>query len=231
MAHRGARSTAPTSATGCRRAADAAGRSGSSTSTRSPPASGSRRSGRCRCAGTAAATPGPPTCWVDSRAARGPRVHGRGGFVDRARLPRRAATHAGAPAAARRRRLGHPLVAAAFDDDLRRAPAGRGRPRRRLVEELAALPRASLPRRRLSQQPARRRRRRRVRADRLRLLGAVPIGFDLGQLLVGDVQVGRRSVHDLPRSTTPSSPATSRGCAPRAATIAADVVRRATRCS
>lgn len=32
-----------------------------------------------------------------------------------------------------------------------------------------------------------------VRADRLRLLGAQPLGFDLSQLLVGDVQLGRRS--------------------------------------
>jgi Phosphotransferase enzyme family len=91
----------------------------------------------------------------------------------------------------------HPLIAAAFDDELRtrllraadRAPA--------IVEELMTMPEATIhgdacPNNLLP----------RTGADGFVLIdygfwNLGPIGFDLGQLLVGDVQDGRRPTSDL----------------------------------
>ena len=91
----------------------------------------------------------------------------------------------------------HPLIATAFDDELRtrllraadRAPA--------IVEELMAMPEATIhgdacPNNLLP----------RAGADGFVLIdygfwNLGPIGFDLGQLLVGDVQDGRRPTSDL----------------------------------
>lgn len=91
----------------------------------------------------------------------------------------------------------HPLVAGAFDDELREALIRVADTAPALVDELAALPRAtshgdSCPNNLL------------VPADGggfvlidFGFWGLMPIGFDLGQLLVGDVQVGLRSAADL----------------------------------
>ncbi len=90
----------------------------------------------------------------------------------------------------------HPLCAA-FDDELRdrlRATAGRTR---ELAAEADALPDAAQPRRRLPQQPAGRERDDDCVMIDFGFWGGAPVAFDLTQLLVGDVQIGRRSAEGL----------------------------------
>lgn len=57
--------------------------------------------------------------------------------------------------------------------------------------------------------------------------GALPLGFDLGQLLVGDVQVGRRSVDDLAERDEACLRAYHRGLAIEGFEVALDDLRRA----
>ena len=57
--------------------------------------------------------------------------------------------------------------------------------------------------------------RRGLRPDRLRLLGRGPVGFDLGQLLVGDVQIGRRSAATAARGRRDDHPGVRRRAARR----------------
>lgn len=54
-----------------------------------------------------------------------------------------------------------------------------------------------------------------------------PLGFDLGQLLVGDVQVGRRPAHTLPEVEAACLPAYVRGLADEGCDLGVDVLRRA----
>ncbi len=89
----------------------------------------------------------------------------------------------------------HPLVAGAFDDDLRSRLTGAGRQASSYVAELSGFPVGAghgdaCPNNLL------------VTGDGFTLIDfgfwqELPIGFDLGQLLVGDVQLGLRSSEDL----------------------------------
>ena len=198
LAHRAARLPLGPRRPAARRADACRGRSASSTSTSSRPRSGSRRSTRDRLPwdlarygraayllGRLAASPAwrerrdvgaVPDCTIRDY------VEGRlGGQV--------------LPALRDEGLWHHPLVAGAFDDELRDPDAGGGRPTSAAyADELPGYPRLQRPRRRLPQQPARRRRRPTPSSliDFGFWLGN-PVGFDLGQLLVGDVQIGRRS--------------------------------------
>lgn len=121
----------------------------------------------------------------------------------------------------------HPLVAAAFDGDLRdrllhaaeRAPA--------LVEELSGFPTVTshgdaCPNNLL------------VVAGRpgftlidFSHLSPMPLGFDLGQLLVGDVQIGRRPADDLAERDAACLAAYVDGLAAQGMAVDPDEVRRA----
>jgi hypothetical protein len=121
----------------------------------------------------------------------------------------------------------HPLVAGGFDSEVRerllaaadRAPA--------IVEELSAFPFTTAhgdacPNNLL------------VRADHDGFVlidygfwGREPIGFDLGQLLVGDVQVGRRSADDLPALEDVCLPAYVEGLRAEGNDVPAESVARA----
>ena len=121
----------------------------------------------------------------------------------------------------------HPLIATAFDDELRtrllraadRAPA--------IVEELMAMPEATIhgdacPNNLLP----------RVGADGFVLIdygfwNLGPIGFDLGQLLVGDVQDGRRPTSDLRLIDEAILPAYAEGLRAEGWDLHEPVVRRA----
>ena len=89
----------------------------------------------------------------------------------------------------------HPLVAGAFDDDLHRRLVVAGEQAAAYVDELSTFPHTAAhgdacPNNLL------------VTGDGFTLIDfgfwqSLPVGFDLGQLLVGDVQLGRRSAEDL----------------------------------
>ncbi len=121
----------------------------------------------------------------------------------------------------------HPLIAGAFDDDLRarlqtavaRVPS--------YAEELSALPVATAhgdacPNNLMA----------RAGSDDFVLIdygfwGPNPIGFDLGQLLVGDVQIGAGSPDQLADVEAAVVPAYVEGLRAEGSDIAVDVVRRA----
>jgi hypothetical protein len=121
----------------------------------------------------------------------------------------------------------HPLIARAFDDELRarllhaadRAPA--------IAEELSAMPDATMhgdacPNNLL----------RRAGSDGFVLIdygfwNLGPVGFDLGQLLVGDVQVGRGRALDLGALDEAIVPAYVEGVRAEGWELDASVVRRA----
>ncbi|MET1060849.1 MAG: phosphotransferase [Nocardioides sp.] len=121
----------------------------------------------------------------------------------------------------------HPLVAGAFDAELRcrllRAADRAGD----LVEELSGLPLATAhgdacPNNLLVRRGA----------DGFVLIdygfwGRLPIAFDLGQLLVGDVQIGRRSASELPAIEETIVPAYLAGLRLEGNGIEEPVVRRA----
>ncbi len=91
----------------------------------------------------------------------------------------------------------HPLIAATFDDPLRKRLQAAANRAGDLVDELAALPLASIhgdacPNNLLVTDES----------DGFVLIdygffGEGPVGFDLGQLLVGDIQIGRQPVSNL----------------------------------
>jgi len=121
----------------------------------------------------------------------------------------------------------HPLTARAFDDSLRaRLQAGADRAEE-LVDELADLPLGTkhgdaCPNNLL------------VTADNEGLVlidygffGQGPIGFDLGQLLVGDVQIGSQQASTLQTVENTILPSYVEGLRAEGCEIALDVVRRA----
>jgi hypothetical protein len=121
----------------------------------------------------------------------------------------------------------HPLVAATFDGELRERLLVAADRATEYVAELAVLPFATAhgdacPNNLL------------VRPDQDGFVlidygfwGEEPIGFDLAQLLVGDVQVGRRSAADLPALEEACLAAYVAGLRDEGCDVAADVVRRA----
>jgi hypothetical protein len=121
----------------------------------------------------------------------------------------------------------HPLVAGAFDDTLRTRLLQAADRAGDHVEELSALPFATghgdaCPNNLLV----------RGQDDGFVLIdygfwGREPIGFDLSQLLVGDIQVGKRSSADLPELEAACVAAYVDGMRAEGSTIAQSVVRRA----
>lgn len=120
----------------------------------------------------------------------------------------------------------HPLVEATFDDlRMRLLTAADRAPS--LVEELAAMPEATLhgdacPNNLLT----------RAGSDDFVLIdygfwNLGPVGFDLSQLLVGDVQVGRRTADDLPDVEGAILPAYLLGLRDEGREVPESVVRRA----
>ena len=92
----------------------------------------------------------------------------------------------------------HPLVAATFDDDLRRDLVAAADTVPAVVDELEALPHGVAHGDACSRNLL-------VAADRRELVlidfgfwGPWPLGFDLGQLLLGEVQLGERPAAELP---------------------------------
>ncbi len=121
----------------------------------------------------------------------------------------------------------HPLVASAFDDDLRRRLQVAADRVPMLVEELAAMPEGTLhgdacPNNLLV--PA--------GSDGFVLIdygfwNLGPIGFDLSQLLVGDVQIGRQPASELASVETAILPAYVQGLEEEGCDVPESVVRRA----
>jgi hypothetical protein len=121
----------------------------------------------------------------------------------------------------------HPLVAAAFDEDLRSRLLEAADRAAAYNEELCAMPVATshgdaCPNNLLA----------RTASDDFVLIdygfwGPNPIGFDLGQLLVGDVQLGKRSASTLGDIEDSIVPAYLDGLAAEGSEVTADVVRRA----
>jgi hypothetical protein len=121
----------------------------------------------------------------------------------------------------------HPLVRGAFDEELRRALLAAADRVPAYAAELSTLPVATAhgdacPNNLL------------VREDSGEFVlidygfwGPNPIGFDLAQLLVGDVQVGRRRADDLRAVEDTIVPAYVEGLRAEGSDIPADVVRRA----
>jgi hypothetical protein len=121
----------------------------------------------------------------------------------------------------------HPLVAGAFDTDLRRRLLATADDAAALVEELAALPHLpahgdACPNNLLVVDG--------IEGFTLIDFGfmtMLPVGFDLGQLLVGDVQVGRRSAASLAEVESVIVPAYVDGLRAEGCDIPEPVVRRA----
>ena len=121
----------------------------------------------------------------------------------------------------------HPLVAGAFDDDLRARLLDAADRMAAYVDELAALPRGSshgdaCPNNLLS----------RTDSDDVVLIdygywAPNAVGHDLGQLLVGDVQLGKGSADSLHEIDETIVPAYLEGMRAEGSDIPADVVRRA----
>ncbi|MET0998463.1 MAG: phosphotransferase [Marmoricola sp.] len=121
----------------------------------------------------------------------------------------------------------HPLVAAAFDDDLRARLQVASDRVPMLVEELAAMPEATMhgdacPNNLLCA----------AGSDDFVLIdygfwNLGPIGFDLSQLLVGDVQVGRQPASELPAIEAAIVPAYVQGLEAEGCDVPESVVRRA----
>jgi len=121
----------------------------------------------------------------------------------------------------------HPLVAGAFDDGLRTRLLDAADRSAELAEELTRMPTAvshgdACPNNLLS----------RAGSDDFVLIdygfwGRGPIGFDLSQLLVGDVQVGRRGSEDLAQVDETIFAAYMAGLRAEECWIPDDVVRRA----
>jgi hypothetical protein len=121
----------------------------------------------------------------------------------------------------------HPLVAGAFDGDLRARLVDAADRAVGLVDELAAMPETTghgdaCPNNLLA----------RADAGSFVLIdygfwGPKPIGFDLGQLLVGDVQVGKRSADDLAEVEEVALGAYVEGLRAEGCDVPVDVVRRA----
>ena len=88
----------------------------------------------------------------------------------------------------------HPLCAAVFDDD---SAPNCARPHPTRWPWPRPTRSRSSPRDACRQPPGRSPGRRGPGHDRLRLLGGAPVGFNLGQFLVGDIQIGKRGVDDL----------------------------------
>jgi len=121
----------------------------------------------------------------------------------------------------------HPLVAATFDDELRARLLDAADRAAEYVAELSALPNGTAhgdacPNNLL------------VRPDEDGFVlidygfwGEEPIGFDLAQLLVGDVQVGKRPADDLPELEEACLAAYVAGLREEGCDVAEDVVRRA----
>lgn len=121
----------------------------------------------------------------------------------------------------------HPLTAPAFDDSLRARLQASADRAEELVDELAGLPLGTIhgdacPNNLL------------VTADNDGLVlidygffGQGPIGFDLGQLLVGDIQIGRQQASTLQTVENTILPSYVEGLRAEGCEIALDVVRRA----
>ena len=121
----------------------------------------------------------------------------------------------------------HPLIAAAFDEDLRTRLLSAAARTPAIVEELVAMPEATqhgdaCPNNLLA----------RAGADGFVLIdygfwNLGPVGFDLGQLLVGDVQDGRRPTSDLGFIDEAILPAYVEGLRAEGRELTEAVVRRA----
>ncbi len=120
----------------------------------------------------------------------------------------------------------HPLVAGAFDAELRSRLLTAADRAAAYTDELSAMPIASAhgdacPNNLLA----------RANSDGFVLIdygfwAPSPIGFDLGQLLVGDVQVGKRPADTLPAVDETIVPAYVDGLRAEGCDVPADVVRR-----
>jgi hypothetical protein len=120
----------------------------------------------------------------------------------------------------------HPLVAGAFDDDLRARLMEAAHRSAEYAEELSTRPIVAshgdaCPNNLLA----------RAGSDDFVLIdygfwGPGPIGYDLSQLLVGDVQIGRRTADDLADVEDTILPAYVEGMRAEGDTTPADVVRR-----
>lgn len=121
----------------------------------------------------------------------------------------------------------HPLVSGAFDDDLRRRLLTLADNCEALVEELASMPHLTghgdaCPNNLMVQEGV----------DHFVLIdygfwGVHPVGFDLGQLLVGEIQIGRRPAADMADLERSVLPAYLAGLHAEGSGISGDVVRRA----
>jgi hypothetical protein len=121
----------------------------------------------------------------------------------------------------------HPLVAGAFDDQLRDRLLVAADRAEAIVEELSAMPHLlshgdACPNNLLAG----------PEPDSFTLIdfgfwNPAPVGFDLGQLLVGDVQIGQRSPTLLAPTESAIVPSYVEGLRAEASQIPEDVVRRA----
>jgi hypothetical protein len=121
----------------------------------------------------------------------------------------------------------HPLVAGAFDPDLRRRLVAAADKTERYVAELERLPYGTSHGDACTNNLL-------VRAgsDDLVLIdfgfwGPAPLGFDLGQLLLGDVQLGRRGAECLTELEAACTPSYVRGLRDEGAAVEAAAIRRA----
>ncbi len=119
-----------------------------------------------------------------------------------------------------------PCVAAAFDGHLRRTMVGAAAALPALVDELESLPTATAHGDACTDNLLL------TRLDDIVLIdfgfwGTAPVGFDLGQLLLGEIQLGRRPAHSFPQLERACLPAYVRGLRDEGCTTPVRQVRRA----
>ena len=181
-----------------------------------------------RSPGTPDGTPGPPTCWADSPPAAPwhrwpPAVHG-------ARTPRVYAgawlTHVVLPALAGNDIWAHPLVRDAFDARLRYRLLAAAGALPALLDELDNVPATTAHGDACTANLL-------LAGDRdalvmvdLGFCGKAPLGTDLGQLVLGEVQTGQRHPTDLPALEAACLPAYVAGIHAESGTASPAHIRR-----
>ena len=120
-----------------------------------------------------------------------------------------------------------PLVAASFDAPLRRRILRAAAALPALVDELESLPTTTAHGDACTDNLLRTRRDNDIVLIDFGFWGTAPVGFDLGQLLLGDVQLGRRPARTVPELAEACVPAYVRGLRAEGCTTAEHQVRRA----
>ena len=121
----------------------------------------------------------------------------------------------------------HPLVAAAFDAELRARMLAASDRVDDYVDELERVPLGTAHGDACTNNVLARRGSQDLVLIDYGFWGEAPVGFDLGQLLIGDVQLGRRPAADLPALEEACVPAYIEGLRAEGDETSAEVVRRA----